>query len=430
MDEDPLARLGAELRRWREASRLTQSGLAARMTGWDRESTRTIISKCERGWSAPSKSMLAAFDRELGAGGALVALLATARTRQPGTVEVARSDSASTDREEAATNRRNFLELGALSALALQTQQSIDSGEPDIGTLDEIDSDVDEIAVLYGSAPHAQLLPQVAGRWRQLGTMLDGYVSLKTRPRVLELRGQFSYFLGRLAFNSADMRSARRFAGLASRYADEVGEPVLILSIAALRSSIAYWSKRYTTALTVLEEVGRTRHPYMDARIAAYRARAYGALGDVSAARLALSEMERTAGSWAPMPGSTPVGEAGVGMFRAGVGVVIGDLGMAREWAAIAVDRYARRGGDYSVEEAQHAELTYAMTHLLGPQPDPAAAAAMARGIVDSNPTHTVLTKAANIRDRLAPRYHGIPEVAAFADALGHRGLALPAATS
>lgn len=166
----------------------------------------------------------------------------------------------------------------------------------------------------------------------------------------------------------------------------------------------------------------------MAARIAAYRARAHAALGDVPAARRALDEMERTAGSWAPLPGSTPVGEAGVGMFRAGIGLTIGDAAMAREWAGVARDRYRRRGGDFSVEEAQHAELTFALTHLAGPRPDLTAAVTLARAVVDTGPTHTVLAKAVRLRDAVPPEHRALPEVTAFTEALNQR-LALAAGT-
>src|SRR4051812_15841850 len=82
--EDTLAvRLGEELRSRRRAAGLTQSGLAGRILHYDAESTRTIISKCERGRVVPSETMLKAFDQELAAGGALVALVRAGRSPRP-----------------------------------------------------------------------------------------------------------------------------------------------------------------------------------------------------------------------------------------------------------------------------------------------------------------------------------------------------------
>lgn len=316
------------------------------------------------------------------------------------------------------TDRRQFVELGALSALAASTQQRMDAAVT-FTTLDELEADADEIARVYGSAPHASLLPEVGSRWRQIRAVLDGPVAPEARPRVTTLGGQFTYFLGRLAFNANDMRSARRFAGLAARYADEVGDPVLILSIAALRSSVAYWRQEYGKALNALRAVGHLSDPYMDARIAAYEARTYAALGDAVAARAALDRMEATAGTFAPRPGSTPVGPAGVAMFRSGVALSLGDAKGAREWAPIAVSGYQSRGGDFSVEEQQHAALTLAVTHLMGTRPEPEEAARLATSALDgvAVPTHTITSKIHRIGNLFADDHRRIPEVAAFTDA-------------
>jgi hypothetical protein len=222
-----------------------------------------------------------------------------------------------------------------------------------------------------------------------------------------------------MAFNADDMRAARRFARLAGRYADESGEPVLILSVAALRSSIAYWTGRYGAALAALRAVGDVRHPYMDARIAAYEARTLAKAGDHPGTRMALDRMETATGIFSPLPGSTPVGPAGVAMFRAGVALELGDGAAAREWAPLAVAGYGRRGGDYSAEEAQHAALTLALVHLLGPRPEPEEAARLARTVLVGPvpPTHTVIPKVRRIGRAFADGHRGLPEVAAFTEA-------------
>jgi hypothetical protein len=331
--------------------------------------------------------------------------------------------------EEDATDRRQFVELGALSLLAVADEEQIETEGGAEATLDEIESDADEIARAYGSAPHVELLPVVADRWQQLRGMLNGYLSPALRPRVAELRGHYSYFLGRLAFNANDMRSARRFARLASRYADEAGEPILILSVAGLRSSIAYWTGRYAPALAALRAVGDVGHPYMDARMAAYEARSLAKLKDPDGALAALDRMEAAACMLAPMPGETPVGPAGVAMFRADVAIVLEDVCMAREWAPLAVEHYQRHGGDYNLEEAQHATLAVAYTLVIGDRRDPEEAARLARSVLATSqhaasgparqPTHTVAAKIRSIGHELSVDELRLPEVAAFTELCG-----------
>jgi DNA-binding XRE family transcriptional regulator len=400
------AELGRRLRRLREAKGWTQEDLATKV-----KYNRTCIGKIENGQLPLPADRAKDLDLVFKTGSELVEWQA-------------RVEAVGAEGEEDPTDRRQFVELGGLSALALTDEQELAAGGPDAATLDEIDSDVDEIAEAYGSAPHAELLPVVAHRWRQLRGMLGGYVRPTIRPRIVELRGQYSYFLGRMAFNANDMRSARRFARLAARYADEAGEPVLVLSVAALRSSIAYWTGRYEAALAALHAVDDVHHPYMNARTAAYEARSQAKVGDHRAARTALDRMERAAYARAPMPGSTPLGPAGVAMFRADVALVIGDVSAAREWAPLAVDGYRRRNGDYNIEEAQHATLAVAYALLLGPSPEPEEAARLARSVLGAGqhgglaePTHTVAAKVRQIVDVFDVDHRRLPEVATYTDA-------------
>ncbi|WP_131831068.1 hypothetical protein [Frankia sp. CcI49] len=376
----------------------------------------------------PTRDILRAYDREFGTGSELTDLgdriraaqkaLRLDRMARAAGVDTSEPPRAQSDEEVNSTDRRQVMELGALSALALSTQQRMDAAVADT-TLDELEADADEIARIYGSAPHASLLPEVGGRWRQVRDILDGPVTPLARSRVTTLGGQFSYFLGRLAFNVGDMRSARRFAGLGARYSAEVGDPVLILSIAALRSSVAYWQQDYHKALALLRAVTDVSDPYMDARVAAYEARTYAALGDAPAARAALDRMDATAGAFTPRPGSTPVGPAGVAMFRAGVALTLQDGGAAREWAPLAVSSYQQRGGDYSVEEAQHATLMLALTHLAGPSPEPEEAARLAASVLTARmaPTHTTAGKIRRIGQSFTADHQRLPAVVTFTEA-------------
>src|SRR6185369_5297599 len=141
-------------------------GLAGRIPHYDAESTRTIISKCERGRVVPSETMLKAFDRELKAGGALVALLRAARSPSPQGHPVALTSRGDVgdDAEEVATDRRQF---AALSALAIDTVRRMDTLGASV-TLGELEDDVADLALRYDTTPHPRLLASVSGAWQQV----------------------------------------------------------------------------------------------------------------------------------------------------------------------------------------------------------------------------------------------------------------------
>ncbi|MCK9878750.1 hypothetical protein [Frankia sp. AgPm24] len=411
----------------------------AERTGFKRQQ----VSRAVNGREVPSPDLSDALDVVLPCGGAIRRLRDAAdrekRARRLGVVPPMRRPSdefvpapegmlithgaRTIDHEVISTNRREFAALPALpalSAIAASTRARIETGSASDRTLDELESDVDEIAQVYGSAPHLALLGEVAERWKQIESILDGRMSAGTRARVTQLGGQLTYFLGRLAFNTNDFRSARRFAGLAGTYADEIGEPVLIMSVAALQSSIAYHTQRYRQAIAALNLVQQVRHPYMDGRMAAYEARAYAKMGDQESARDALNRMEAASCTMAPMPGETPVGPAAVAMFRSGVAINMGDVDMAQEWAPIAIAGYQRKGGDYTVEESQHAYMSYASKFLIGREPEPEEAARIAMDVIRTAPdelTHTVKARLRQCASSFSPAHHRIPAVSSFLEA-------------
>jgi len=404
---------GAELRRRREQAGLSQTTLGARL-----HRTRQAISAWERSVSLPDDRDAQRLDSALNGRGELVQIWRRARL-----VERAVRDE--TDLAEVlTTNRRefSFAALAALSHVAATTRQRISGHGDATATLADLESDVDEVAQIYGSAPPAELLPRVGEQWQQIERILDGRLSEQARRRATLVGGQLVYFLGRLAFNVNDMRASRRFAELAGAYAEEVGEPVLQLSVAALHSSVAYWTGRYGLALSHLDAVAGIRDPYMNARIAAYRARALANLNRVGEARAALDAMEAAADDFAPLPGETPVGPGAVAMFRSGIGLIIGDPD-AGTWADTALSAYQQGGGDYTVEEYQHAQLNRAIAHRAA-APDAAAltATAMLHGLA-TRPTHTVNTKVRRLVGDLY-KHRSLPEVRDLAD----RYRALPAA--
>jgi tetratricopeptide (TPR) repeat protein len=396
------------------AARGTNNSALERRTGYRRQS----ISDAVNGHHVPSADLAQALDDALRAGGRIVGLR-NAADREKKARRLNLDPTPPAGEEDGATDRREFLELGALSALALATHERIDTSIVD-SRLADLEADAYDIAAAYGSVPYTQTLAAVTPRWRQLEQILDGRVAPQARGRVVTLAGQFTHFLGRLAFNVGDLRAAGRFGGLASRYAQEANDPVLTLSIAALYSGIAYWRQDYPGALAALHTAGDLDDPYLSARMAAYDARTYARLGRFDEARAALDRMEATVCTAPPRPGETPVGPAAMAMFRAGLALRIGDLAMAREWGPVAVAAYRHGGPDCTLEERQHAELDWAMVLMADRRVEPEAAALAAREALAlvPTPTHTIISKAGELARSFAPEHRRLPEVSAFTETM------------
>ncbi|MBL7496139.1 helix-turn-helix domain-containing protein [Frankia sp. CNm7] len=421
--EDALAvRLGEELRNRRRAAGLTQSGLAGRIPHYDAESTRTIISKCERGRIVPSETMLKAFDRELAAGGALVALVRAARSPSPRGQVAAFTGSgpAGDDAEEVATDRRQF---AALSALAIDTVRRMDTLGASV-TLGELKDDVADLALHYDTTPHPQLLASASRAWRQVETMLDRRLTVTDNLRTTRLGGQLTYYLGRLAFAAGQYRDARRFCDLADRYASQVADDILVGSLAGLRSSIAYYTHRWDEAAQVAARARPGAAPYLAARLAAYEARGLARLGRSQATVDVLADMRAAAGtSVAPRPGSSPFSPGSAAMFGAVCAIELGD--------GAAAERHARDAlalvDPANHEEQAHAHLCLALAYLLQAQPDPGRAVAATRAAVDvpaGHLTSTIMSGARRVWRDLRP-WTSDPDVQALG-ALVTPALALP----
>ncbi|MDT3442155.1 hypothetical protein [Pseudofrankia sp. BMG5.37] len=167
----------------------------------------------------------------------------------------------------------------------------------------------------------------------------------------------------------------------------------------------------------------------MNARIAAYLARAYAKQGDHDNALAAMDRMEASACSMAPVPGETPVGPAAVAMFRSSISLMIGRADLAREWAPLAVAGYQSDGGDFTTEEAQHADVTTALLLLTHRAPEPEEAARIALRLVTAAPgsvTHTVAARLRQCIETFSPAHRRLPDVAALITEYR----ALPAASS
>lgn len=98
--------------------------------------------------------------------------------------------------------------------------------------------------------------------------------------------------------------------------------------------------------------------------------------------------------------------------------VTLGDAGMASEWGPVAIEDYNEQGGDFTIEEAQHAQMTMAFVQLAGGRDaEPEEAARIARGVLSASPegpTHTVAARLRQCAGAFVPAQRSLPEVAAF----------------
>ncbi|MBL7491325.1 helix-turn-helix domain-containing protein [Frankia sp. AgB1.9] len=422
MDDDLLAQLGAELCRRREAAGLTQSDLAACLTGWERESVRTIISKCERGRVAPSPAILHAIDGVLGADGTPLSSLGAAQRRSSRRRTTASAPiaiaGAPTTAEEDPTDRRTAIGAAGLAAIAALAgdrlrQIATDDAHCDVLSLIETEEAIERYATTYTLVPHATLFEEIAERWHKVDVALGGRTSLGTRRRLTAAGGRLTYYLSRLSFNLGDLSAAGRLAELADRYATQVEDRVILASIAGMRSGIAYYRKDYGGAASAFESPDP---PYSRARNAAYRARAYAAQGDASRALAELDVMRHSPIGQHGQPGDLPLSEAAASMFEGVVLCGVGAGEAAEQAARESIAGHQAAGPAAHLEEWGHALLVLAAALVRRDRPEvdeAAAVAAQAMVLMESRPTHTVLDRARRFRDELTS-FRTVPAVRDF----------------
>jgi hypothetical protein len=389
------------------ADRGTNHSQLARRTGYPRQE----ISRVANGQRIPSEAVAEALDIALEAGGRINALRALAvREKQAHRLGL---DLPAPDRREDPTNRRTFT-LAALSLAAAEILQRTPDGS-DALTIAEMESDIEDIAVRYDSTPHAELLPVVAAGWKQAEALLDRPQLGGIDARHLNLlAGQFAYFLGRISFADGRYRESRRFAEVSHRHASRADDPVLPGSLAALRSSIAFYPGRYVEAAEYAGRAQATAPPYLAARLAAYEARGWSAVQRRDLAADALTAMRAAAVDAFPLPGSSPFTAASADMFTAVCFVRLNDGRAAEPYARDAVERLSVGGSSY--EERGHALLALADCHLRRERPDPAAAVAAGVAAVSvpaGHLTSTIVAAADRVWRRLAT-WHGDADVRRF----------------
>jgi DNA-binding XRE family transcriptional regulator len=394
-DEDDAARLGRRIRQLR--GRMSQDTLSQRI-GYH----RTRISKAENG-DLPSTDLCGALDEFWQTGGELRARQARLGDRP--------------NEKETATNRRQMFELSAAGLIAAETFRRRTRIGPDALTLAELDDAIDRHAAVFTTTPHDVLAPRVYRTWTSAEALLDSGAKARTQAKLTAIAGYSAYMLSRLAFNLGDHATSRRFVTQAGDHADQVDDPVLAASVAAMSATLAFYGGQHTAAVDAARRA--PDHPYTRARIAAYEARALAALGDMDGTRAALDRMRRATAETSPRPGSSPFGAANAEWFSAGLLARFGQGRTVEPIARAAVDAFDS-GRAVGFEDHGHALLVLASTLLHREQPEPAEAAVLggrALAILAASPTHSVVGRVASLAADLAA-YRSLPEVTDFHEQL------------
>jgi hypothetical protein len=293
--------------------------------------------------------------------------------------------------KEGQTDRREFFGVAALSLTAAEILQRTPDGADALAIAD-LESDVDDVAASYDRTPPADTLPVVTAGWSRTRSLLDRErLAASDERRLTLLAAQFAYFLGRITFAEGRYRESRRFAELSERFAAKSDDPVLPGSLAALRSSIAFYTGRYVEAAVYAADARTAPHPYLAARLAAYEARGWSAAQRSDLATEALAAMRaRLVLDASPLPGSSPFTPASADMFTAVCMVRLRQGREAEPYARAAVERFGSNKGSY--EERGHAFLALANSYLLRDRPDPGAAVAAATTAVSVPSGHVTST--------------------------------------
>ncbi|MBL7489113.1 MULTISPECIES: hypothetical protein, partial [unclassified Frankia] len=316
---------------------------------------------------------------------------------------------------ESPTDRREFLGVAALSLAAAETLRQTQDGA-DALTIADLESDVDDVAASYDRTPPADTLPIVAAGWTRTRSLLGRErLTASDERRLTLLAGQFTYFLGRVMFAEGRYRESRRFAETSERYALKTEDPMLPGSLAALHSSIAFYTGRYMEAALYAGTARAAAPTYLAARLAAYEARAWSAARQSQPATDALAAMRTMlVVDSSPLPGSSPFTPASADMFTAVCTVRLRDGHSAQPYAQAAVERLSGSEGSY--EERGHAFLALANSYILRDRPDPAAAVAAATAAVSLPTGHVTssITTAAHRVWRRLETWHDDADVRHF----------------
>ncbi|MBX6390942.1 MAG: helix-turn-helix domain-containing protein, partial [Frankia sp.] len=399
--------------------------------------SRRYITGVLSGDGLPSEPVITRLDAVLGAGGELIALRDRAKRQQmalrhglalpadPGNsgalAAPERTLEAGRQKEVGPTDRRDALRLLALGPSAAELSRRLASADPDPLTLDQYEADLHEVAAIYRDTPHAELAATVGARWQSVEALLDGRPSPRIRGRLTLLAGNWAFYLGTLAFDLGDDRSARSLLHIAAHHAAEAGEllstttrrsEVVLLtgSVAAMRSTVAYMNAGYGPAADLAGAAQEDAHPFTRPILAGCRARAAALAGRPEEARAALADMQEHVWQAGILPGPNPGNEAFVSTFLA---VTLAHLGDGHQ-----AEQYARMGLD-TVHPGHFVQLSGAYTslcraYLRRPDPEPeqaADAATRALTILDGRPTRGTIQQTWQMWQEMYAKWPSLPSV-------------------
>ncbi|MBL7494868.1 XRE family transcriptional regulator [Frankia sp. CNm7] len=358
-------------------------------------------------------------------------------------VWIPRDDGHAPTAEEASpTDRRHALRLLALGPAAAELSHRIARADPDPLTLDQYEADLHHVADTYRTTPHATLAATVGTNWQTVEGVLDARVSPRVRGRMTLLAGNFAFYLGTLAFDLADDRSARSFFHVAAQHADEARDllpattaiwsdvALLAGSVAAMRSSLAYFTGAHAQAADIAAAARHGAHPFTRPILAGCEARAAALSGRPEDARAALTDLQEHVWQGGILPGPNP-GDAGFANgFLAVTLAHLGDGHRAEQHARIGLDAEIAAGpGHYVQIGGTYNSLCRAYLRRTDPDPEQAAdAATRALTILDGRPTRSVIQQAAQMWQEMDARWPELPAVRELGEIVTASRRALPAA--
>lgn len=421
---------------------------------------RQQVSRAVNGRQVPSKDLANALDPALGADGRILALRERAyrerkarnlgavlpttdqRVAGPQTLPATTVEKSMVEEVSPVNRRDTFRAAGvfALGALADDLSRRITDADPDPGDIDDAEAAVRSFAAGYLVTPHADNLAALAPEWNATEAALDRRVSPKVRARLTQVAGWQAFYLGLLAFDLGDDKTARTMLRLAKRHASEVGDllpprsarhaDVLLLegSVAAIQSSVAYFTGAYGEAADIAAEARADAHPYTRPILAGCEARA-AAIARPDSTESALADMQDHVWDGPVLPGPNPGNAAfahgflAVSLANAGQGV------QAEEHARTGLVLEQASGADHFVQIAGKYN-SLARAYLRRPKPEAEAAVdaiQAALTVVDGRPTRGVIQRAGEMWRQMDTQWPDMSTVRDLGEQVRHSRLALEA---
>ncbi len=453
---DLLERSGLTRAKLAELSHYDPSSFSRAVSG-KRLPTATIAAACDEAFGTGSEiadlrervvqlRTQARRERKAERGARLPAGTSEAGHRQPAQRTVLPRDG-----EVGATDRRDALRvlgvgttIAALGPVAADLSRRIAQADPDPLSVDQTEAQIHRVAAVYRVTPHVELVNALAPQWHHVEDVLRRPVSPAVRARLTIVAGQHAFYLGTLAFDLGDDDTARsllRLAGQRAAHAKEMlparsprRSDVHLLegSVAAMRSSVAYFTGAYAEAADIAAQARKGAHPFARPILAGCEARAAALARRPGDARLALADMEATVWEGEVMPGPNPGGPSFVQGFLGGTLAHLGDGVAAEPFARTSLDLRIAENPDHFVQIGG-AYTTLCRTYLRRPEPDPdraADAATKALLVLDGRPTRGVVQNADQMWHQMHTRWPEHRAVQELGEIIVASRRALPALSS